>query len=94
VNKFAHSKWCHHLFVPTIASRRVQSATPTVYLAMSLFSGQPFKNIEEFEKACRVPKSPDKNGQRPQGYTHAYPDCTHFVYLLPPADAEELQVGV
>lgn len=94
VNRLAHNSWCHHLFTPTIASRRARSATPTVYLAMSRSGGKPVKNIQEYERAHRVPMSPDKNGQPRPGYRHDFPDCQHFVYLLPRADAEEMQVGV
>ncbi|CAB1119193.1 unnamed protein product [Ectocarpus sp. CCAP 1310/34] len=91
VNRLAHNSWCHHLFTPTIASRRARSATPTVYLAMSRSGGKPVKNIQEYERAHRVPMSPDKNGQPRPGYRHDFPDCQHFVYLLPRADAEEMQ---
>lgn len=96
VKPFGHQEWCYHLFAPTSASGRARLATPNVYLAMSLFrglsGGRPFDNIQEFEQACRVPMSPDKNGQHQPGYRHDFPDPTHFVYLLPPADAEAQQV--
>lgn len=90
VNEYAHQQWCHHLFAPGGGSRR--PSTPTIYLAMTLIGGRSFQNVQEFEKAYRVPGSPDKNGQ--PRYTHAYPDCRHFVYVLPPADAEKQLVGV
>lgn len=83
--------WAHHLFVPKIASRGDRS-TPTVYMAMTVWRGKPYKNIQEFERACRVPRSPDKNGQPRPGFAHAYPEPIHFVYLLPPHNADELQV--